>query len=236
MRRTITKTLSEAKSKFNGYTALLDYRFANLCVEADGKALLSVTVKVDDDDQPLEDVALIGNSRKDQFAVYPKDQFDLPYIIKGVMTAHPEYQMEIKDWDDYPEQVKEEGEEYHYLLFTMPEVNKNRRDALLDGVTVLHDQWDVACKEVKAKGAAQLATTMIGQDKDTIDKVNKQLDELYDMYHSMGEKYTEDKKKEIEEGYQRYLKEQAEQSQASQTQNNNAGSSLKMGVADDNDY
>lgn len=237
MRRTITNILSEAKGKLNGYTALLDYRYANLCVEADGKALLSVSVSVDDAEQPLEDVAIIGNSRKDQFAIYPKNQFDLPYIIKGVMTAHPEYKLDIKDWDDYPEEVREEGEEYHYLLFTMPEVNKSRRDALLDGVNVLHEQWDTTCKEVKGESAARLASVMVGQDKDAIDKVKGQLDEMYDMYHSMGEKYTEDKKNEIEEGYQRYLKEQADQQLSAQAQNSNAGSSMKMGVADDdNDY
>ena len=233
MRKTITATLSEAKGKFNAYTALLQYRYSNLCVEADGNALLSVVVKIDYTEKNLEEVAIIGNPSVEKFAIFPKQQYDLPEIIKAVILAHPEFKMEIKDWENYPEDFKEEGEEYKYLEFTMPEVNKDRRDVLLDGVKVLHEQWDGKMQAVRGSCTARLTATLTGQDKNTIEKVTAQLDDLYDTYHGMGEKLMEDKKKEIEEGYQRYLKQQAEQQTTEKAQGQGAGSAMKMGEGEE---
>ncbi len=233
MRQTITKTLSEARSKLNAYTSLLNLRYANLCIEADAQALLPVTVKIDDNEQNIEDVALISNPQKDQFAIYPKDQLDIPDITKAIMQAHPEFKMEVKDWDDYPEQFKEEGEEFKYLLFTMPEVNKDRRDLLVNGVKVLHGQWEAKFQEVKTSSAARITACMAGEDEEVVKGVMEQLDNSCEICHKMGEGATDEKLKEIEEAYKKYLERQKELGVSQQANNEQSGLSMRMGQSDD---
>ncbi len=230
MRKIITSTLSEAKGKFEAYTALLDFRYSNLCVEADARALLSVTVQIDDTQSNIEKVAWINNPEKDQFAVYPMDQYDLLQIGAGIQLSHPEFKMEIKDWENYPEEMKQPGtvDEYKYLLFTMPEVNKDRYDALLNGVKVLHEQWNTKCDLVKASSTAKLMECMEGQSKEVIDKVKMQLEDYYKTCHDRGESVTEEKKKEIEEGYQRYLEREKEKQVADKAKGEDVASSMRM--------
>ncbi len=229
MRKTITTILSEAKSRFEGYTALLDFRYANLCVEADGRALLSTTITIDSSEFNIEKVAWVNNPQKDQFAVYPMDQANILEIAEGIKMAHPEFKAEIKDWDDYPEQARVAGQDYRYLLFSMPEINKDRHDLLLDGVKILHDQWDVTCQQEKAEAMAKAVETMVGQNKDVIDKVKNQIEDFYTTCHERGEGLTADKKKEIEEGYQRYLERETQRNADREARGENAGYSMKMG-------
>ncbi len=236
MRKSITNTLAEAKSKLNAYSALLSYRYANLCVKADARALLPVTVKIDAAELNIEKVALVSNPQEDQFAIYPKDQMNIPQIVQGVKQAHPEFKMEVKNWDDYPEQFKEDkDEEYKYILFTMPEINKSRRDLLNQGVDLLHDQWDAKCKAIKADCAARLTKYVASEGKEATDAVLEKLDDLYKTYHDYGEGETENKKKEIEDGYQRYLTNEAQEEATQKARGENAGSSMKMTQDDSED-
>ncbi len=231
MKKAITSTLSEAKGKFEGYTALLDFRYSNLCVEADARALLPVTVTIDGTESNIEKVAWINNPEKDQFAVYPMDQYDLLEIGAGIQLSHPEFKMEVKDWENFPEEMKTEGDvdEYKYLLFTMPEVNKDRRDFLLDGVKVLHEQWNMKMELVKTSSAAKLMEYMAGQHKEVIDKTKKQFEDYYKTCYDRGESITEAKKKEIEDGYQRYLEREKEKQVAEKAKGDNVASSMRMG-------
>ena len=52
----IQRLLSEAKSKMNGYVALMMLRYGNLCVKADAISLLSVTVKMNGQESNIEDL------------------------------------------------------------------------------------------------------------------------------------------------------------------------------------
>ncbi len=235
MRRTITNTLSEAKGRFEAYVALLDFRYANLCVEADARALLSTIVRVDQNEFNIEKVAWINNPQKDQFAVYPKEQGIIQDIGKAVMEAHPEFSLDAKDWDTFPEEARVVGEEYKYLLFTMPEVNKDRRDLLLDGVKVLHEQWKVKNETVREESLVKLTDCMKGQDADTIDKVKDQLDDYYKTCRDRGEALTEQKKKEIEEGYERYQKRETQRDADQKARGESAGFSMKMGQEPEED-
>ncbi len=229
MRKTISNTLSEAKGKFEAYTALLDFRYSNLCVESDARALLPATIELDESEVNIEKIAWVKLPDKEHIAVYPMNQDNVPEIGKGIMFVHPEFKMEIKEWENYPKAEKVEGEKYVYMLFTMPEVNKDRRDVLLDGVKVLHDQWDAKCKEVRTDSTTKLMACLDGQDKDTVDKLKDQLDDYYNTCHDRGESLTEDKKKEIEEGYQRYLQGQKDQEVADKAKGEDVGLSMKMG-------
>ncbi len=229
MRKTISNTLSEAKGKFEAYTALLDFRYSNLCVDSDARALLSVTVEVDSSEMHIEKCSWVKLPDKDHIAVYPMNQDYVPDIGKGVMLAHPEFKMDIEEWESYPKAARVEGEKYVYLLFTMPEVNKDRRDLLLDGVKLLHDQWEAKCNLVRTDSSAKLMECLDGQEKETIDKIKDQLEDYYNTCHDKGESATEDKKKEIEEGYQRYLQNRKDQEVVDKAKGEEVGLRMKMG-------
>ena len=227
MKRNVIQLLGEAKAKMNGYVGLLTLRYANLCVKAEAASLLPVTIVVDNEEMNIEQLAEVGIPKEDVLAVVPKNRDLLFDIGKGVMTAHPEFKMDIVQNEN------NDDEEDKYLTFTMPEVNKDRHDLLESGVDGLHDQCKTKIDAVMEQYTARLVQEMAGATPEIIDEVKEQLEELYDFYDKTLEQMTSEKKKEIEEAYQRYVATQDERTQQQQemdaAHSSSAGISMKMG-------
>ena len=92
--KSINELFDETKQKMNGHTMLYYFHLSNLCVTADPMALLSSTVKIDNKDFNLEDVATVSIPNDKQFAVLPKDKEYLAPIIKAIKLEHPEFEIE----------------------------------------------------------------------------------------------------------------------------------------------
>lgn len=204
MRRSVMNLLGEAKTQMSGYVALLNYRYLNLCVKAEPAALLSVTVDADGEMLDIEKTAKARNApnREDQFEIYPLDSNLLFPLSKGLKTAHPEFEIEIMSIDG------SDDEEDKYLLVTMPVVNKERRDALMNAVSALSDECKVKVDGVFHQYMAQVVDKLVGAPADEIDEAKNELDQLHDDHNKLLKEYREDKGKEIEDAYQRYLTEQ----------------------------
>lgn len=198
--------LGELQKKMSAYAALLNYRYMNLCVKAEPASLLPVTVQLPEDDVDIEEVADVTVPQENQLQVYAKDQAFLLPISKAIFVAHPEFKIEeVPDEDDEDEKT---------LLLTMPEVNKDRHDALVNGVDVLYEEAkgkiQVSFTEYSARivdKTKNLHPDEIKEAKDALEDVNKQHTDLI-------KQYTDAKKAEIEDAYQRYLANQAQKEAA----------------------
>ena len=204
MRNSIVTLLEQAKRKMSGYAALLNYRFQNLSVKAEAEALLSFSAQVMGQEMPIEKVARarLAEGRDDQFEIYPLDNSLLLPIIKGLYVAHPEYKIET------PQAEGSDDPEERFILATMPEVDDNRHDLLMDGVSTLSDACDSAIEGTftvySGKIAAQLA-----QMPEELDEAKKALESIHDQHKDLCKQFRDQKEKEIEDAHQEYLARQA---------------------------
>jgi len=234
MRQKVLGLIEEAKSQFSGYASIYAYRLENVCVKAESAALLSFNVEFEGDEYPIEQMANAWNPREDQYEIVPNDEEYIFPICKGMKEAHPEFEIEVKD----PEEGSDNDSKT--ILVTVPEVDKNRRDTMMDAVDTLSKdikpRIDAANEEYKVR----LDILLIGETKERIDEAKKEYNKLHDTIKDYCKQCREQKEKEIEEAYQRYLEKQKAAERQHQEQqaatNLQAGMSMKLGDNGENDY
>lgn len=206
MNNFVINEVNEFEKKLSGYTYLLNFRYMNLCVKANPVALLPVTIDIAGEEKEMEDVANVAQTDDFHLAVIPKQPDNLKNICQGVLSVHPEFKMEVKKLD-------EDDPKSDYLLFEMPEVDKDRRDFLNEAVKSLHKECKIRLDELKVEekeGFGELFLSYPEDLKEANDAIDKKHQEAVDNIDELLEK----KQKEIEDGYQHYLERQAEERQA----------------------
>ena len=211
MRKSIGALIGEMKNKMSGYAVMLQYRYMNLCVKAEPVALLSFTVTDDEGEESnFEDVASASLANDYQFEIYPHDPKMVFAICKGIKTAHPEFKIDTRT-----EESDEESEENQVVIVcTMPEVNKDRHDLLIEGVDTLYDQCKAKLDANHAAYKTRLTAKLVGSSEDDIQEAEDELEKVYKTHDDICLEYKEEKVKEIEEAYQRYLDEQKKKQNA----------------------
>ena len=211
MRKSIGALINEMKSKMSGYAVMLQYRYMNLCVKAEPVALLSFTVTDDEGEETnLEEVASASLANDYQFEIYPHDPKMVFAICKGIKTAHLEFKMDTRT-----EESDGESEENQVVIVcTMPEVNKDRHDVLIDGVDTLYDQCKAKLDANHATYKTRLTAKLVGASESDVQEAEDELEKVYKMHDDTCLQYKEAKVKEIEEAYQRYLNEQKQRQDA----------------------
>lgn len=233
MRRTIEAVIQEMEGKLSGYCALLNYRYMNLCVKAEPMALLSIQLE-DENGEPctLESMADALLANKYQFEIVPKKSRDLFSICKGFKDAHPEFEQEIVTPDDKSRFHTDQFDEKH-IIYTVPVVNQNRHDFLMDAVKTLHDQCKVQLDKVNTAYPVKLAPRLIGLTEEEADEAKKKMEDSQNTYSKICDDYMARKQQEIEDAYQHYLEEQAakkaKEEEIAATRINRSRNSMKMG-------
>jgi ribosome recycling factor len=207
MRKNIESLIDEMKSKMSGYAVLLHYRFMNLCVKAEPVSLLSLTIVSDEGEEfDIEGVASASLANDYQFEIYPHDSKMVFNICKAIKETHPEFEIDIRTDNNHEES---EPEDNQVIICTMPEVNKDRHDALMEGVGLLYDQCKAKLDANHTAYKAKVSAKLVGSSDVEIKEAEDKLEEIYKMHDDTCLQYKEAKEKEIEEAYQRYLTEQA---------------------------
>ena len=220
------------ESRLGGYVTLLVYRYANLCVKAQPLSLLSAQI-IDEEmgEMKLEQVAGVMLLDEYHLKLVPFDpRFNFP-LCKAIKLEHPEFKQDL---------VKPENgeEDERILILTMPEVNKDRRDVLIDSVNVLFDgckaKMDKTSAEYRLKLEKKIVTLPTDDERN---EAKDALDSSIKNHQGIVDKVKEDKVKEIEEAYQRYLDEQAsKRNQADETaaaRGEHAGRQMRVGDSDE---
>ena len=206
----VRQEVQDFQDKMNGYLTLFNYRMMNFCVKADPVALLPVTVSFYDSEYNLEEVARIQKPNDFQLEVFPKSQAYLDEIAAGVFDVHPEFKVETITEKD------SQGREEHHLLYTMPEVNKDRRDLLNNTVKTFYDECKAYIEECHTKYEAKFVEILSEQPSE-FEAAKNAVSDIYHDAKKQAEKLYAAKCEEIEEGYQRYQKQEEEkQAEAAQ--------------------
>lgn len=229
MRRTISLTIENAKKRFSGYLGLLKYRLLNLCVKANPAALLSIEFEDGGETYGLETIATVGQAGDYNLVILPNSNDLIKDIIKAMLIPHPEFKYEVKI-------IAQEGkDDREYLYLSMPDVDKERRDALNEVTDLLYDECIQNLNVTFEKLLAEVSEKLITANEDEKKEAKDELERLYNMSKDMADSYKKDKLDEIEEGYQKYLKEQEEKQQKKDEKAKGplAGMSMKLFGEDD---
>lgn len=205
MKIAIETLIHEMEDRLGGYVTLLVYRYANLCIKAQPMALLSALV-IDEEQGEMNIEKVAGVVIQDEYhlKLVPFDpRFNFP-LCKAIKKEHPEFKQELVT----PSNPSDEKE--RYLILTMPEVNKDRHDALIDSVNVLYDgckaKMDKTSATYRVKLEQKIVTLPTDEERDEAkDALEKSISSHLDVIDTV----KADKIQEIEEAYQRYLDEQA---------------------------
>ena len=201
MNNYIAFEISEFQKKLNGYNMLFNYRMSNLCVKVEPTALMPVTVILANAEYNLEEVADIIKVDDFSIDVYPKNQNNLQQVIDGIFDVHPEFKMELKT--DKAE--TEGGEDKHHAFYTMPEVNKDRRDLLNDLTKTFHKECQLNLDATYAELQVRLMEPYTKMSPAEIDEARQGFENIFNKAKEMCDKLLQLKLNEIEEGYQRYF-------------------------------
>ena len=71
----------------------------NLCVKAEGAALLSSEFVLGGQVVPIEDLGNVSIPDKSRLCVVPKEEEYIPLIIQGVLQEHPEFKPAVMTVD-----------------------------------------------------------------------------------------------------------------------------------------
>lgn len=205
--------LNEYENVLGGYTGLLTFRLANLCVKSDPASLLVVSVDVFGKQNNIEDVSKVGVLSDEKMDVYPFHEDLLPMIGKAIAEVHPEFKQSLETLHS-----KSTDKDIRYLQLTMPEVDKNRRDLLMDGVDLNFNDCKAKCEAAKQKYLFELTDKMQGSSERDTNEAKERFNKMSDDNMKMAQAATDKKKKEIEEAYQRYLSKQADKNAAENEQ------------------
>lgn len=235
MRKSIETLIDEMKTKMSGYAVLLQYRYMNLCVKAEPAALLSISV-IDEEgeESDLESVASACLANDYQFEIYPHESKMVFAISKGIKEAHPEFKIDVKSEENSNDSGEDENK---YILCTMPEVNKDRHDTLLDGVNTLYDQCKGKLDTNHTVYKSRLTAKLLGGSEEETKEAEDKMEEVYNKHDEICLQFKSDKIKEIEEAYQRYLTEQAnkqaEADEKAAARGENAGQAFNINQEDE---
>lgn len=212
MNNFVVSEINELEKKMAGYQFLLNYRYKNLCVKADPMALLSVIVNINGEDKEIEDVADVSTPDDYHFEILPKMTNSLEEINTGILSYHPEFKPST-------EQMEEDDPDTQYLVYEMPEVDKDRRDFLTEAAKSLHKECKARIDEIQIEATAnfsELFSTNPESLKETKDAISDKHDEAIDAIDDLLEK----KLQEIDDAYAHYLEERQEQESVEQEEDN----------------
>lgn len=229
----IESIIHEMEGRLNGYVSLLIYRYANLCVKAQPLALLSAEI-IDEErgKLPIEKVAGVLMPDEFHLKIVPFDPSYIFPLCKAIKLEHPEFKQDLVVPDDSTD------ERERHLILTMPVVNKDRRDALLEAVDTLYDgckaKMDKTCADYRLKLEKKIVVLP------TDDERNESKDALeakIKTYQDMADLNKTEKVKEIEEAYQRYLDEQTSKrnkaDEAAAARGEHAGRQMRVGATEE---
>ena len=228
MKIAIDSLIHEMEGRLNGYVSLLIYRYANLCVKAQPLALLSAEI-IDEErgSLPIEKVAGVLMPDEFHLRIVPFDPRYIFPLSKAIKLEHPEFKQDLVVPDDA------DDEKERHLILTMPVVNMDRHDALLEAVDTLYDgckaKMDKTCADYRLKLEKKM---VILPTDDERNEAKDAMETKIKTYQDMADTNKADKVKEIEEAYQRYLNEQtskkAETDEQAAARGHQAGQQLRF--------
>jgi ribosome recycling factor len=188
--------LNSAEKKMGSYMTLLHFRYQNLCVKAELGSLMPVTVAADKE-YNIEDVAKVATPDEYRLEVYPNHEDYQKPIIEAIFDVHPEFKMEVVD---------DPGDTgTTHIVYTMPDVNKDRRDLLKNTAKVFYEECNIEIEKECGKYITSLSDLDGRLPMEEVSEISMVLKHIREDYREKSNDLYQQKLAEIEEGYQQYL-------------------------------
>lgn len=229
MKNKTATRLGELETKLNSTVALLCFRYMNLCVNAEPVSLLSVVVKSGDEDYKIEEVAKVTMPQENQLKIYPESQAFLFDIGKAIAVAHPEFDQDIVSIERDKNVDPNDPNADKGILLTMPVVDDDRHDALMDAVKTLSDETKQRMDFHVGVCTAKITVQLAGASAEEIKEAKDGIEDLKGKYGDLAKQYREQKEKEIEDAYQLYLKQQEEKNRKTEEEQAATNEEAKTG-------
>lgn len=203
MNNYLSAEITVFQQKMGGYLTLFNYRMMNLCVKAEPAALMPATITLDGT-YNLEETATIERPDDYHFKITPKNQNNLQAVIEGIFEVHPEFKMEEKTEKNIV------NEDERYVFYTMPDVDKDRRDLLNETSKAFHKECLARLDAEFAKQSGTFVELLTNVPVEEANEAHEAIKEIYDNSKDEADQLLKAKLSEIEDGYQRYLEQEAE--------------------------
>ena len=217
--------MNQLQEQLQNSTAIMYFSYKNLCVKAEEASLLPITVEIEGEGRKLEDVATIMQKDEYRFALVPNYDDEMAALAEGVAKIHPEFKQSRETISVDPEDGSG-PRDVAYLLLTMPDVDNERYDLLKEYVDALYDECKAKIEKAVADAEIQLAIHGEGETSEYMDQVRKAMKENRDQWQEHCKNMHDEKRKEIEDGHQRWLAGNAEQQKASQERDESLGEAV----------
>lgn len=209
MRRAVLKEYELLGESLSNHSAVFGYRLKNLCVKAEEVSLLPIEVLIEGELQKLEECSVIGKPDEYSFMIFPKFDEDMVMIGQSIMVAHPEFKQEVKSMKVDTVDAKGDPAEAdaRYILLTMPEVDDDRYDVLMDGTKVCYDQCKVEMEAAVAKADARFAELMALESEEDQEKLKNGIEALKKQWNDHRDNLYKEKQQEIDDAHNKWLTE-----------------------------
>ena len=147
-------------------------------------------------------------------------------MAKGIVEIHPEFKQDLLTFEGVDKE-DEDNPDAKYLRLIMPEVNKDRRDVIMEAIDLLYKQCVAKLDALKVKYGVMITKQTATSDPAAVKEAQDTLTEQIDQGKEMCENLTAEKRKEVEDAYQRYLTQQ-EHSGEAEKKDTRIGQQLKM--------
>jgi len=202
MNNYVNAEITVFQQKMNGYLMLFNYRMMNLCVKAEPASLMPASIVLEDGAAyNIEDVANINKPDDYHFKVTPKNKNNMMPILEAVFAIHPEFEMEEKQEKNAFNEVE------HFVIYSMPEVDKERRDLLNETTTSFHKECLARLDLEYASQSASFVSVLASVPAEEAEEAKDTISEIYDKAKENADEMLKAKLTEIEDGYQRYLQQ-----------------------------
>lgn len=205
----------------------MSYSFLNLCTEAEPAAMLSIPVQLGGKTLHIEDLSDLTIPDKDHYCILPKNENHLSQLLHGVLTEHPELKPEImflgKGRFLAMDEVEENADYQKLIICTVPEVNKERYDVLMDIVDAFYQKCKLDMEKLRADYTTRQTRELKNGSIQELDEAKEGMDKITELYVKMREELYCMKKAEIEDAHKRFLEKQQEKAALLQEENDAKG-------------
>lgn len=226
MRIKVIDLIKESQTLFSAHAMSYCYKMMNLCLTSDPAAMLSFKVNCEGKLYNLDDIATVALPDDKHYLIYPTIKDFAPYIIKAMIKPHPEFKSEI---------LEEDEKNPFRILVTVPDVDDDRHDLLLDAIDSLTKETETNMNLLNKKYLGRIMGVIPLTALEELNEAKDNLNQIQDYFKDLCDKQHKKKLEEVEIAYNEWKSKAKEKATAKQEKEAAAGEKVGLSMSLDFD-